>query len=82
MLLEGVFDVLQALPDGWPTGLRIATFGDTQLLDFVPLKVNAISQQHALIAERALDLALSAIEQNSYTPGVHPVARTLKLRTE
>ncbi len=82
VLLEGVFDVLQARPEGWPAGLRIATFGDTQLLDFVPLKVNAISQQHALIAERALDLALSAIEQNSYTPGVHPVARTLKLRTE
>lgn len=80
VLLEGVFDVFQALPGGWPSDLRLGTFGDTQLLDFVPLKVNAISQQHALIAARALDLALEAVEHEHYQPGVHPIPRTLKLR--
>ncbi len=82
VLLEGVFDVFQALPGGWPRELRLGTFGDTQLLDFVPIKVNAISQQHALIAERVLALALDAVEQGTYRPGVHPIARTLKLRSE
>ncbi len=72
VLLEGVFDVLQALAQRLAgEGLRVATFGDTQLLDFVPLKVNAIYQQHALIAERALELALAAIEENGYPPGLH-----------
>lgn len=80
VLLEGVFDVFQALPGGWPSDLRLGTFGDTQLLDFVPLKVNAISQQHALIAARALELALEAVEHEHYQPGVHPIPRTLKLR--
>ena len=56
VLLEGVFDVFQARADGWPEGLRVATFGDTQLLDFVPLKVNSIYQQHALIAANAPEL--------------------------
>lgn len=82
VLLEGVFDVFQALPGGWPNDLRLGTFGDTQLLDFVPLKVNAISQQHGLIAERVLQLALGAIEDARYEPGVQPIPRTLKLRAE
>ncbi|MNO87067.1 Catabolite repressor/activator [compost metagenome] len=80
VLLEGVFDVFQSLADGWPANLRLATFGDTQLLDFVPLKVNAISQQHTLIAERVLELALDAVEHEDYRPGVQAIPRTLKLR--
>lgn len=80
VLLQGVFDVLQNLSGGWPAQLRLATFGDTQLLDFVPLKVNAISQQHALIAEHVLQLALDAVEHNAYRPGVTAVPRVLKLR--
>ncbi|MDC3931133.1 catabolite repressor/activator [Pseudomonas aeruginosa] len=80
VLLEGVFDVFQARADGWPEGLRVATFGDTQLLDFVPLKVNSIYQQHALIAANALELALRAVEENDYRPGLHAVPRQLKLR--
>ncbi|KAF1070611.1 MAG: Catabolite repressor/activator [Pseudomonas citronellolis] len=82
VLLEGVFDVFQQLPGGWPGGLRLATFGDTQLLDFVPLKVNAISQQHALIAERVLALALQAVEEQVYQAGVHPIPRRLRTRAE
>ncbi|MGA9220307.1 MAG: catabolite repressor/activator, partial [Pseudomonas graminis] len=42
--------------------------------------VNAMAQQHHLIAEKALALALSAIEQDQYEPGVHAIVRTFKQR--
>ncbi|WP_410969856.1 hypothetical protein, partial [Salmonella sp. SAL4458] len=80
VLLEGGFDVFQARAAGWPAGLRVAPCGDTQLLDFVPLKVNSIYPQHALIAANALELALRAVEENDYRPGLHAVPRQLKLR--
>ncbi|MNR59632.1 Catabolite repressor/activator [compost metagenome] len=60
--------------------LRLGTFGDTQLLDFLPLPVNAMAQQHQLIADKALALALAAIEQSDYQPGVQAIARTFKQR--
>ncbi|MDD2051925.1 catabolite repressor/activator [Pseudomonas putida] len=79
VLLQGVFDALIEQPDRQPA-LRLGTFGDTQLLDFLPLPVNAMAQQHGLIAEQALQLALAAVEQQLYSPGVHAVARTFKQR--
>ena len=79
VLLQGVFDALQDFPlKSRP--LRLGTFGDTQLLDFLPLPVNAMAQQHQLIADKALQLALAAIEQSDYQPGVHAIARTFKQR--
>jgi len=60
--------------------LRLGTFGDTQLLDFLPLPVNAMAQQHQLIADKALALALTAIEQSDYRPGVQAIPRTFKQR--
>jgi len=79
VLLQGVFDLLQdhALN---PEQLHLGTFGDTQLLDFLPLPVNAMAQQHQLIAELALQLALAAIEKEQYEPGVQAIARTFKQR--
>jgi LacI family fructose operon transcriptional repressor len=79
VLLQGVFDLLHQRGLN-PDQLHLGTFGDTQLLDFLPLPVNAMAQQHALIAEKALSLALSAIEQNQYEPGVHAIVRTFKQR--
>lgn len=79
VLLQGVFDALHDFPlKSRP--LRLGTFGDTQLLDFLPLPVNAMAQQHALIAETALRLALAAIEEQHYQPGVHAIGRTFKQR--
>ncbi|GAB7533569.1 catabolite repressor/activator [Pseudomonas sp. 3A(2025)] len=75
VLLQGVFDALQP-----QAALRLGTFGDTQLLDFLPLPVNAMAQQHQLIADTALELALAAIENTQYQPGVHALARTFKQR--
>ncbi|MBX8487555.1 catabolite repressor/activator [Pseudomonas cichorii] len=79
VLLQGVFDVLQSQSLN-PAQLHLGTFGDTQLLDFLPLPVNAMAQQHQLIAEKALQLALAAIENDQYEPGVHAIVRTFKQR--
>ena len=79
VLLQGVFDLLHERALN-PAQLHLGTFGDTQLLDFLPLPVNAMAQQHQLIAEKALSLALSAIEQDHYEPGVHAIRRTFKQR--
>jgi len=80
VLLEGVFDALQEQAAQAFSELRLATFGDTQLLDYLPLRVNAISQQHERIAERVLDWAIRAIEQDDYQPGIEAIPRTLKIR--
>lgn len=80
VLLEGVFDALRERGLLWPAQLRLATFGDAQLLDFLPIPVNAISQQHEQIAELALNQAIRAIEQNDYRPGVLAVERMLRIR--
>jgi len=79
VLLQGVFDLLHERRLN-PDQLHLGTFGDTQLLDFLPLPVNAMAQQHHLIAEKALALALSAVEQDQYEPGVHAIVRTFKQR--
>ncbi len=79
VLLQGVFDALHDHPLQ-PQPLRLGTFGDTQLLDFLPLPVNAMAQQHPLIADKALQLAMAAIEDKDYRPGVQAIARTFKQR--
>ena len=79
VLLQGMFDALLEHPEHTPP-LRLATFGDTQLLDFLPLPVNAMGQQHQMIAEKALDLALAAIEDQRYEPGIHAISRVFKQR--
>ena len=80
VLLEGVLDALRERGnESWPA-LRLATFGDTQLLDFLPLRVNAMSQQHERIAERVLHWALQAVEQDDYRPGIEAIGRSFKAR--
>ena len=39
-----------------------------------------MGQQHQMIAEKALDLALAAIEEQRYEPGIHAIARVFKQR--
>ena len=80
VLLEGVFDALREQgSEHWPA-VRLATFGDTQLLDFLPLRVNAMSQQHERIAERVLAWTLQAVENNDYSPGIEAIERSFKAR--
>ena len=80
VLLEGVFDALRERGLLWPEQLRLATFGDAQLLDFLPIRVNAISQQHERIADCVLEQAMGAIEQGDYRPGVIAIERELMIR--
>ena len=80
VLLEGVFDALREQgSELWPT-VHLATFGDTQLLDFLPLRVNSMSQQHERIAERVLAWTLQAVERNDYRPGIEAIDRSFKAR--
>lgn len=80
VLLEGVFDALREQgSEHWPA-VRLATFGDTQLLDFLPLRVNAMSQQHERITERVLAWTLQAVENNDYRPGIEAIERSFKAR--
>ncbi|WP_110709779.1 catabolite repressor/activator [Salinicola sp. CR57] len=77
-LMEGLLDVL--LADGVPpANLRLATFGDDRLLDFLPCKVNSLPQDHDRVAEQALARALQAA-RGDYTPGLDVIDRTLKRR--
>lgn len=77
-LLDGAFDVLLE-NGGLPANLRLATFGDDRLLDFLPQPVNSLPQDHARIADLTLARALAAA-QGEYTPGSDIVERSLRYR--
>ena len=80
VLLEGVLDELVQRPELLAV-TRLATFGDNRLLDFLPIRVNALPQQFPLIAEKALTLTLNAIN-SQYKLGIHVVPRVLKVRAD
>lgn len=77
-LLEGVLDVLFEHPE-LMSKIKVATYGDNRLLDFLPIKINSLSQRFETIADSALELALNASAKR-YKPGVELVARRLKVR--
>lgn len=79
VLLEGVLDALYEQPEMDISRLRLGTFGDAQLLDFLPMRVNAISQQHERIADRVFQRLLGALE-GTYEPGLDAIERHLKTR--
>ncbi len=78
-LLQGVLDVLLEQPGGLPQSLRMATFGDDRLLDFLPVKVHSLPQKHEAIAEATLDRALAAIAGHG-EPETVIINRSLKRR--
>ncbi|MEZ9628744.1 DNA-binding transcriptional regulator FruR [Vibrio breoganii] len=78
-LLEGVLDVVLLNPQ-LAGRLKIGTFGDNRLLDFIPHKVNSMVQNFDDIADSALALALNASAKR-YQPGVEFIERTLKVRS-
>lgn len=80
-LLEGVIEMLQ---EDYQTlmqsgDVHLATFGDSRLLDFLPLPVVSLPQQYEKIAEAAWNLAQQAIEA-SYQPQKFIIRRLLKDR--
>lgn len=76
-LLEGILDVL--MEQDLLKKIRLATFGDNRLLDFLPVKINSLPQQFEVIADSALALALNASAKR-YQSGVELVPRRLKVR--
>ncbi len=77
-LLEGVLDVLLQYP-ALSTKIRLGTFGDNRLLDFLPMKINSLPQQFEIIAESALEHALNAAAKR-YRSGIELVPRKLVVR--
>ncbi len=77
-LLEGILDVLLEHPQ-LMDNIRLATFGDNRLLDFLPLKINSLPQQFELIADSALAVALNATAKR-HQPGIELVPRKLRVR--
>ena len=78
VLMEGVFDVFLER-GGLPESMRLATFGDHRLLDFLPQPVNSALQDYDRIAELTLKCALGAME-GGYQPGLQVVSRHLRAR--
>jgi len=77
-LLEGILDVLLEHP-ALMTQIKLGTFGDNRLLDFLPLKINSMPQQFEIIADCALALALNASAKR-YQTGVELVPRKIIIR--
>lgn len=77
-LLEGVFDLFLER-GGLPDTMRLATFGDHRLLDFLPQPVNSALQDYDRIAELTLNCALAAMHGH-YEPGLQVVERHLQTR--
>jgi LacI family transcriptional regulator, fructose operon transcriptional repressor len=79
-LLEGILDVLLE-NDALMGKVRLATFGDNRLLDFLPVRINSLPQQFELIADSALAVALNASAKR-YQSGIELIPRRLKVRTK
>lgn len=77
-LLEGVLDVMLEKPE-LMAKVRLATFGDNRLLDFLPIKINSLPQQFELIADSAMELALNASAKR-YKAGVELIPRKIVKR--
>nr|WP_290702421.1 catabolite repressor/activator [Halomonas sp. UBA3074] len=77
-LLEGVFDVFLER-GGLPETVRLATFGDHRLLDFLPQPINSALQDYDRIAALTLNCALAALE-GRYECGLQVVDRHLHTR--
>ncbi|GAA3953185.1 LacI family DNA-binding transcriptional regulator [Allohahella marinimesophila] len=82
-LLEGVMEGLRSeMQAAWSKSVspvRLATFGNSRLLDFLPFPVNSLTQQHEAIAEAAWQLAQRAIDDDS-TPENVMIDRVLQNR--
>lgn len=77
-LLEGVLDMMLEHPE-LMRKIRLATFGDNRLLDFLPVKINSLPQQFEVIADSAMELALNASAKR-YKPGVELIPRKIVKR--
>ncbi|AZL86299.1 catabolite repressor/activator [Aliivibrio salmonicida] len=78
ILLESILDVLIEKPELMGT-VKLGTFGDNRLLDFLPIKINSLPQQFELIADSALALGLNASAKR-YQAGIELIPRKIVIR--
>lgn len=79
-LLQGTIDAILKKFGQLPEKLTIATFGDNELLDFLPCKVISLSQDHKVIAEVAIELLFNCLHNKNYDPGTSVIPRRLIYR--
>lgn len=79
-LLQGTMDAILKKFNQLPENLTIATFGDNELLDFLPCKVISLSQDHKEVAQIAIKLLLNSLHKKSYEPGTTVIPRRLIYR--
>ncbi|MGB7757511.1 MAG: catabolite repressor/activator [Salinisphaera sp.] len=78
-LLDGALDVLLAEADEARRLPRAGTFGDDRVLDFLPIAVNSLPQQHDKIAEITLERMWAALAGDC-APGRDRIHRLLTHR--
>lgn len=80
-LLQGIIDAILSRHGSLPKNMVIATFGDNELLDFLPCKVISLAQNHQRIAEITVNtLLINLNHQNTYQPGYTEIKRNLNYR--
>lgn len=79
VLLEGVLDYFYQYEAQIPPMLRLGTFGDHRLLDFLSSPINTMAQDHHLVTQQVLSLTLDAVRGN-YRSGHYPIPRILHRR--
>jgi len=80
MLLTGVLDALALAASDWQSQTRLATFGDAQLLDYLPVPVDSVAQQHDKLASGVWAALTRMIAGEAVAPGVRRVKRLLRRR--
>lgn len=81
-LLQGVIDAIINHLGSLPAKLTLATFGDDELLDFLPCAVVTAQQQHQQVAKIMLEQVLACIQRPSprYVPKTTVIERQLRYR--
>ncbi|MFM2475858.1 catabolite repressor/activator [Celerinatantimonas sp. MCCC 1A17872] len=80
VLLDGGLSQLVRRPE-WLKKVTLATFGDNRLLDLLTHPVNSLAQQMPIIAEKAINIVLKALE-GDYQSGLEVVPRRLIIRNK
>lgn len=77
-LLQGIMDVSLRQLGKLPDNLVIATFGDSDWLDFMQCPVLSVVQNHHDVAEQVLELVLASLEEpRKPKPGLKLMRRNL-----
>ncbi|OCG01501.1 catabolite repressor/activator [Gilliamella sp. wkB112] len=79
-LLQGTIDAILKKFGQLPENLTIATFGDNDLLDFLPCKIIALSQDHKEVAQVTIKLLLNSLCDKNYQSGTTVIPRRLIYR--